>query len=127
MNTNSSSKRVKQDTASAMLRCAIAFVFAGLAYAADPGDARLVEAARTQDQKTIRALLSQKVDVNARASDGSTALLWLAHWNDAETADLLAAGGRYWALLNRQQLEDSIESDGADELAEHGTEDTIIA
>ena len=25
---------------------------------------------------------------------------------------LLAAGGRYWALLNRQQLEESIESDG---------------
>jgi ATP-binding cassette subfamily B protein len=25
--------------------------------------------------------------------------------------DLLAAGGRYWALLNRQQLEDAIEDD----------------
>jgi len=29
---------------------------------------------------------------------------------------LLAAGGRYWSLLNRQQLEESIEED--DELAE---------
>jgi ATP-binding cassette, subfamily B, multidrug efflux pump len=40
-------------------------------------------------------------------------------------ADLLAAGGRYWALLNRQQLEEAIESE--DELAETETEDTINA
>lgn len=30
---------------------------------------------------------------------------------------LLMAGGRYWALLSRQQLEESIESDGVDPLA----------
>jgi ATP-binding cassette subfamily B multidrug efflux pump len=43
--------------------------------------------------------------------------------------ELLAAGGRYWALLNRQQLEESIEADdeGDDELAESNTEDTINA
>jgi ATP-binding cassette subfamily B multidrug efflux pump len=40
-------------------------------------------------------------------------------------SDLLAAGGRYWSLLNRQQLEEAIESD--DELAETHTEDTINA
>ena len=34
--------------------------------------------------------------------------------------DLLAAGGRYWSLLSRQQLEDAIEDeeDDSDELAE---------
>jgi ATP-binding cassette subfamily B protein len=36
--------------------------------------------------------------------------------------DLLAAGGRYWALLSRQQLEEAIESD---ELAGANTGDTI--
>jgi ATP-binding cassette subfamily B multidrug efflux pump len=41
--------------------------------------------------------------------------------------ELLAAGGRYWALLNRQQLEESIEEDGDTELAEPSTEDTINA
>jgi ATP-binding cassette, subfamily B, multidrug efflux pump len=41
--------------------------------------------------------------------------------------DLLAAGGRYWALLNRQQLEDAIEADGDSELAAAGSEDTINA
>ncbi len=45
--------------------------------------------------------------------------------------DLLAAGGRYWALLNRQQLEDAIEaggeSDGGDgrEFAESRTGSTL--
>jgi ATP-binding cassette subfamily B multidrug efflux pump len=42
-------------------------------------------------------------------------------------AELLAAGGRYWALLNRQQLEESIEEDADGELAESSTEDTINA
>lgn len=32
-------------------------------------------------------------------------------------ADLISAGGRYWSLLNRQQLEESIEEDGGGELA----------
>jgi len=41
--------------------------------------------------------------------------------------ELLAAGGRYWALLNRQQLEESIEAEDDTELAEPSTEDTINA
>src|SRR6185503_14623836 len=32
-------------------------------------------------------------DVNVRAEDGSTALLWAAHWNLLETADLLIRAG----------------------------------
>jgi len=66
---------------------------AGLAIAAGTSDLRLPDAARNQDAKAIRSLLSQKADVNARSSDGSTALLWLAHWNDAESADLLLKVG----------------------------------
>ena len=63
------------------------------ANAAGTSDSRLPDAARTQDAKAVRSLLSQKADVNARSSDGSTALLWLAHWNDVETADLLLKAG----------------------------------
>ena len=66
--------------------------FAGAA-AAEIGDPPLVETARKQDGKAVRALLAQKADVNARSSDGSTALLWLAHWNDVETAELLLKSG----------------------------------
>ncbi len=65
----------------------------GLSHAAETNDSRLVEAARNQDQKAVRTLLTQKVDVNARSSDGSTALLWLAHWNDSDTANLLLGAG----------------------------------
>jgi ATP-binding cassette subfamily B multidrug efflux pump len=36
--------------------------------------------------------------------------------------ELISAGGRYWALLNRQQLEDAIESDG-DRSADSGKND----
>ena len=57
------------------------------------GDLRLVEAARNQDQPGVRALLSQHADVNGRSEDGSTALLWAAHWNDVATAGLLIRAG----------------------------------
>src|SRR5512142_1798764 len=67
--------------------------FGGAATAAGTSDLRLPEAARIQDAKTVRTLLSQKADVNTRSSDGSTALLWVAHWNDINTADLLLKAG----------------------------------
>ena len=53
----------------------------------------LVEAARTRDLQKVRALLKEHVDVNARASDGGTALLWAVHWDDLHTADLLIRAG----------------------------------
>ena len=56
-------------------------------------DSRLVEAARNQDQKTIRMLVSQHAEINTRWDDGATALLWAAHWNDLDTADLLLRAG----------------------------------
>jgi ankyrin repeat protein len=49
----------------------------------------LVEAARHQDAARVRELLTRETDVNARAGDGSTALLWAAHWNNVATASLL--------------------------------------
>jgi uncharacterized protein len=57
------------------------------------GDLRLVEAARNQDEQQIRSLLNQHIDVNVRSEDGSTALLWTAHWNDLATAGLLIRAG----------------------------------
>ena len=70
-----------------------ASAYSVLAAATDTGDPRLVEAARSQDQKSVRAFVTQKTDVNVRSSDGSTALLWSAHWNDVEIADLLLGAG----------------------------------
>ena len=54
---------------------------------------RLIEAAKSQDAKAVRALVAQRVDVNARAADGSTALLWLAHADDVDSAELLLKAG----------------------------------
>ncbi|MBZ5607286.1 MAG: ankyrin repeat domain-containing protein [Acidobacteriia bacterium] len=65
---------------------------ASLAFAAEP-DRRLVNAAADQDNATLRALLKQRVDVNATRADGSTALLWAAHWDNLEIADLLLRAG----------------------------------
>jgi ankyrin repeat protein len=56
-------------------------------------DSRLVDAAKKQDATAVRTIVKQKTDVNARSSDGSTALLWVAHWNDTETAEALLAAG----------------------------------
>jgi ankyrin repeat protein len=52
-------------------------------------DLRLVDAAKNQDLQQVRALLNGHPDVNVRSEDGSTALLWAAHWNDLPTAELL--------------------------------------
>lgn len=73
-----------------------AFLLALLAVAvvaATEADLRLVDAARNNDQQTVRTLVKQRADVNVRAHDGSTALLWAAHWNDLDTADLLIRAG----------------------------------
>src|ERR1051325_10082584 len=56
-------------------------------------DVRLIDAVRNQDGNQARNLLAQHVDVNLRSGDGSTALLWAAHWNDLETAQLLIRAG----------------------------------
>jgi ankyrin repeat protein len=56
-------------------------------------NSRLIDAARTQDAAAVRGLLKQKSDVNGRSSDGSTALLWAAHWSDVEMAELLLDAG----------------------------------
>jgi ankyrin repeat protein len=64
-----------------------------MASAAAGADIRLIDAVRSQDQQQVRTLLSQRIDVNARAGDGSTALLWAAHWNALETAQLLIRAG----------------------------------
>src|SRR5215467_6214041 len=56
-------------------------------------DLRLIDAVQSQGLEQVSSLLNQHIDVNARAGDGSTALLWAAHWDAVETADLLIRAG----------------------------------
>ena len=72
--------------------CALTLLMVVGAAAADT-DRRLVDAARNQDPQQVRAALSGHPDVNVRSEDGSTALLWTAHWNDLPTAELLVRAG----------------------------------
>jgi ankyrin repeat protein len=64
---------------------------AGVEAATD--DLGLVAAARNQDQSAVLTLLNRKADVNATSNDGSTALLWAAHWNDVAMAERLVRAG----------------------------------
>ena len=65
---------------------------ASLATAAGP-DVRLVNAVAEQNTQAVRALLNEGVDVNAARPDGVTALLWAAHWDDLEMANLILHAG----------------------------------
>ena len=68
-------------------------VLAGSVATADAQDLRLVTAAAEQDADAVLALLGEGVDVNTAWADGSTALLWAAHWNDLDMADRLLSAG----------------------------------
>src|ERR1051326_739062 len=61
----------------------------------------LADAAEKSDRATVRALLKQKVDVNAPQVDGMTALHWAAYQNDLETANLLLKAGASAKAENR--------------------------
>jgi ankyrin repeat protein len=55
--------------------------------------AAVADAARADDQPGVRKLIKEHADVNAAASDGSSALLWAAYHSNVEmTKELLAAG-----------------------------------
>ena len=53
----------------------------------------LADAAEKSDRSVVRALLKQRVDVNAPQVDGMTALHWAAYQDDLETAKLLLKAG----------------------------------
>src|SRR5262247_2940433 len=61
--------------------------------AAATDDLRLVDAMKNHDLQRVRALLDQHADVNIRSEDGSTALLWAAHWNDLQAGEALVRAG----------------------------------
>src|SRR3979409_26322 len=57
------------------------------------GDVRLVDAVKTKNAESVRALLKQRTDVNAPQGDGATALHWAAHVDDLVVADVLIRAG----------------------------------
>lgn len=59
------------------------------------GDGRLIDAVRARDSARVRALLTERVNVNATQGDGATALHWAVHIDDLALVDtLIRAGAR---------------------------------
>src|ERR1700752_559433 len=63
-------------------------------------DVRLIKAVRGKDVAAVRALIKQRVDVNAPQGDGATALHWAAHVDDLTIADVLIRAGARAAVAN---------------------------
>ena len=72
--------------------------WAGTAAAADT---RLADAAMERNLPAVRALLTEKVDVNAPGTDGTPALHWAVRVGDLDMATLLIGVGADATLANR--------------------------
>jgi ankyrin len=73
-------------------------LFAVLARAA--GDPPLIEAVRRGDTEAVEMLLKKGADVNARQSDGASALHWAVHNGDLATTNRLLRAGAKTSLAN---------------------------
>src|SRR5262245_53713108 len=84
----------KNNIGAAVMMIPSLFVVSLMVLAAPAGaDARLADAAMKRDTAAVRALLQQKVDVNAPGKDGTPALHWVIRVDDLETAQLLIRAG----------------------------------
>jgi uncharacterized protein len=63
--------------------------------------ADIAGAAENRDFTAVKTLASDRGAVNAPQADGSTALLWAAHWNDAEMVQALLGAGADPNAANR--------------------------
>jgi uncharacterized protein len=63
--------------------------------------AAIVDAARGNDLTAVRKLIKERADVNASASDGSSALLWATYRANGEMAKALLAAGALVDAPNR--------------------------
>lgn len=80
--------------------CSLAF----LTVSAHASDARIADAAQRGDAATVRALLTEKADVNASQPDGATALHWIVRADDLDTADVLIHAGAKVSTANRKGI-----------------------
>ncbi|HEY1755312.1 MAG TPA: ankyrin repeat domain-containing protein [Bryobacteraceae bacterium] len=88
--------------------CAAQFCTA--AFGASALNAPLADAAMRQDQIAVRTLLDQHADVNAVLADGSTALLWAAHWDDAALVNRFLSAGANVKTANRYGVSPLLEA-----------------
>lgn len=76
-------------------------LLSGFSLLSATGQTRIAEAVKDMDAAVVRALITQKADVNAPEVDGSTALHWAVRNDDLETTDLLMKAGANVRAANR--------------------------
>jgi ankyrin repeat protein len=79
--------------------CAAALALSG--GAARGAGVAVIDAVKGGSADAVRALLKQKVDVNAAEADGTTALHWAAHASSLELTQLLLRAGAKVNAVNR--------------------------
>jgi len=79
----------------------IAVLGSALSFGAGLTGSALADTAARGDVAGVRAMLTQKVDVNAPQVDGTTALHWAAYHDDAATVKALLAAGANAKAVNR--------------------------
>jgi ankyrin repeat protein len=83
-----------------ILVLSMGMALSGIGYGAGVG-ADAANAAESKNTDALKALVRQRADVNAAQPDGTTALHWAAHWNDAEAVSLLLKAGANAKAVNR--------------------------
>jgi ankyrin repeat protein len=81
--------------------CAFALMVSTVTLAGAAAQAPLADAAEKMERAELRALLQQRVDVNAPQADGMTALHWATHQDDLTLAQLLVQAGANVKAANR--------------------------
>ncbi|MGI8785685.1 MAG: ankyrin repeat domain-containing protein [Acidobacteriota bacterium] len=84
--------------------CGFALLFFAASLFGTGSDAPLADAVERMDRATTRALLQQRVNVNAPQIDGMTALHWAVHQDDLETAKMLVRAGAEVKVVNRYDV-----------------------
>jgi ankyrin repeat protein len=90
----------------AMTRCARNLTLLLLLAAAPPGlavaaSSDAADAAQRKDLAALESLVAKRADLNTAQPDGTTALHWAAHWNDARTVAMLLRAGANPKAVNR--------------------------
>jgi ankyrin repeat protein len=83
-----------------VLVLSIGMTLTGIGFGAGVG-ADAANAAESKNTDALKTLVKQRADVNAAQPDGTTALHWAAHWNDAEAVSLLLRAGANAKAVNR--------------------------